>query len=85
MNNIFLTLFENNFTFIGIQFSEESQTAGDKLGQQYTTPETCILENKCDMIIVGRGIMNSENRKETAIKYQKCAFNAYLKGINCMN
>ncbi len=45
----------------------------------------CILDNKCDMIIVGRGIMNSENHKETAIKYQRAAFNAYLKRINCMN
>jgi orotidine-5'-phosphate decarboxylase len=55
---------------------------GDKLGQQYTTPEACITDHKCDIIIVGRGIINSENQVETAIKYQKAAFNAYLNRIN---
>jgi uridine monophosphate synthetase len=55
---------------------------GDKLGQQYTTPETSIIDQKSDIIIVGRGITDSENRIETAIKYKNAAFNSYLKRIN---
>lgn len=65
----------------GIQFNE-NQKMGDTLGQQYTTPEMSIIENKCDIIVVGRGIINSENPIETAIKYKQRAFEAYLKRIN---
>ena len=55
---------------------------GDKLGQQYITPEMSILDQKSDIIIVGRGITDSENRVETTIKYKNAAYNAYLKRIN---
>ena len=54
----------------------------DSLGQQYTTPEMSILDQKCDIIVVGRGIIESENVIEATIKYKKAAFNSYLKRIN---
>lgn len=65
----------------GVQFNENSNMK-DSLGQQYTTPEMAILENKCDVIVVGRGIIKSENPVETAVKYQKVAFDSYLKRLN---
>ncbi|MCF6765922.1 orotidine-5'-phosphate decarboxylase [Thiotrichales bacterium 19S3-7] len=53
--------------------------ASDQLGQQYNTPETAILEHGSDIIIVGRGIYQSERPKEAALRYQKKAFAAYSK------
>lgn len=64
----------------GIQFNESKM--GDSLGQQYTTPEMSIIDHKCDLIIVGRGIIKSEAPIETAIRYKKSAFDAYLKRIH---
>jgi orotidine-5'-phosphate decarboxylase len=54
----------------------------DGLGQQYITPEMSIIEHGCDIIVVGRGIISSENPIETAIEYQKSAFDAYIKRLN---
>ena len=54
----------------------------DSLGQQYTTPDTCILDHKSDVIIVGRGITESDNILETTMKYKNAAYNAYMKRIN---
>jgi len=53
----------------------------DNLGQQYITPQVSLAENKCDIIVVGRGIMAESNSKEAAIKYQQAAFNAYLQRV----
>jgi orotidine-5'-phosphate decarboxylase len=33
---------------------------GDTMGQQYRTPEQVVLESGCDVIIVGRGIYDSD-------------------------
>ena len=65
----------------GIQFRTNS-TMSDSLGQQYITPEMSIIEHNCDIIVVGRGIINSENPVETAVEYQHSAYNAYLKKIS---
>ncbi|CAF0741016.1 unnamed protein product [Brachionus calyciflorus] len=65
----------------GIQFNENNGMS-DNLGQQYTTPEMAILQNKCDVIVVGRGILKSENPAETALKYKNTAYEAYLKRLN---
>lgn len=65
----------------GIQMSKKN----DSLGQQYTSPETAILENRCDVIIVGRGIIQNDSPVEAAIKYKKIAYNAYLKRVNGNN
>ena len=61
----------------GVQFGQK----GDALGQQYNSPETAIISNKCDIIIVGRGIISSEDPVKTAIEYKQTAFDAYLKRI----
>lgn len=54
----------------------------DNLGQQYTTPEMAIYENKCDLIVVGRGIIKSKDPIEAAMRYQKAAYESYLKRVN---
>jgi len=65
----------------GVQISKKS----DALGQQYTSPETAVLENKCDVIIVGRGIIQNDSPVEAAIEYKKIAYDAYLKRVNGNN
>lgn len=67
----------------GIQFRKESGSGmADGLGQQYITPEMSILEHRCDVIVVGRGIIRSDSPVETAIMYKKSAYDAYLKRLN---
>jgi uridine monophosphate synthetase len=65
----------------GIQLNENNSQMKDSLGQQYTTPEMSILDHKCDIVIVGRGIIKHENPVEAAIKYQKLAYDSYLKRL----
>ena len=68
----------------GIQFNKESESESDmkdNLGQQYITPEMSILEHRCDVIVVGRGIIKSDSPVETAIRYKKSAYDAYLQRL----
>ena len=53
----------------------------DDLGQQYRTPEIAIGEQGCDIIIVGRGILESANRLEMAEQYRSAAWNAYTHHV----
>ncbi|HLJ31922.1 MAG TPA: orotidine-5'-phosphate decarboxylase [Candidatus Babeliales bacterium] len=69
---------------------------GDKLGQQYLTPEKVINESGSDIIIAGRGIyddstaeaqqdLSEEALKEAlrqAQRYQKAGWDAYQRSIN---
>ncbi len=59
----------------GIQFV----ATGDHLGQRYTTPEQAILEKNSDIIIVGRGIYQSEDPLAEAQKYRRAGWEAYLQ------
>lgn len=56
----------------GVQLSVNS----DPLGQRYITPETAILENGNDIIIVGRGILNAPNPLAAAKAYQTAGWAA---------
>jgi 3-keto-L-gulonate-6-phosphate decarboxylase len=38
-----------------------------------------ILTNETDIIIVGRGIITSDDPVASAIKYKEASYNAYLK------
>jgi len=60
----------------GVQFQE----GGDSLGQKYRTPEEVIL-NGSDIIVVGRGITGSSNRREAAAKYRQVAWAAHEKRL----
>lgn len=59
---------------------------GDGMGQQYRTPDEVIAAG-CDMIIVGRGIYETNNKLDTAgatqkaREYQEAGWEAYLNSI----
>jgi uridine monophosphate synthetase len=57
-------------------------SAGDSKGQQYNTPERVFQNIHTDFMIVGRGIYQSANPKESAENYQKAGWEAYLKSLN---
>lgn len=61
----------------GVQFGNTQ----DNLGQQYKTPYSVIYEKESDVIIVGRGIYDSDNPVEQAKLYRQEAWQAYLKRI----
>lgn len=54
---------------------------GDGLGQQYRTPESAVKTAGCDIIIVGRGIIESKNRAAEAERYRQEAWKAYESKI----
>ncbi|KAF1947447.1 uridine 5'-monophosphate synthase [Clathrospora elynae] len=60
---------------------QEGKKLGDALGQQYNTPRKLILEQGCDVIIVGRGIVRAQNRKSEAERYKEAAWAAYEERI----
>ena len=53
-------------------------TKGDKLGQQYQTPEAAV-QRGADFIIAGRGIYATEDPVKAAKLYQEEGWNAYLE------
>lgn len=53
--------------------------SGDAKGQQYNTPEDVICNKKSDVIIVGRGIYQSDDPVSKAREYQQAGFAAYMK------
>lgn len=58
------------------------ETGGDKHGQQYLTPEEVISNRGSDIIIVGRGITQSDNPQAEAKKYQEAGWSAYIKKLS---
>ena len=60
---------------------QEGKKLGDNLGQQYNTPRKLILEQGCDVVIVGRGIVRAHDRKAEAEKYKYAAWAAYEERI----
>jgi orotidine 5'-phosphate decarboxylase subfamily 1 len=51
----------------------------DSLGQQYNHPEAVILNQWCDVIIVGRGILQDQDPVKAAERYRNIAWKAYVK------
>jgi len=63
------------------QVGTSREMKGDGLGQQYSTPRHVVFEMGCDMIIVGRGIVGSSDRRKEAERYRWDAWNAYEERI----
>ncbi|KAF2084930.1 Orotidine 5'-phosphate decarboxylase, partial [Saccharata proteae CBS 121410] len=55
----------------------ETKKLGDGLGQQYTSPRQIVYEQGCDVVIVGRGIIEANDRKDEAERYRQEAWAAY--------
>lgn len=78
---------ESNEDFIIITPGVGLETSGDALGQQYKTPREVILERRCDIIIVGRGIyghsddVNIASVQVQAARYRNEGWKAYLERI----
>ncbi|KAF2194875.1 orotidine-5'-phosphate decarboxylase [Zopfia rhizophila CBS 207.26] len=60
---------------------QEGKKLGDGLGQQYNTPRCIIYDKGCDIIIVGRGIVNAPNRKVEAERYRQEGWKAYEERV----
>nr|XP_026690373.1 uridine 5'-monophosphate synthase-like [Ciona intestinalis] len=71
----------NNPSHIHFTPGVKLQVGGDSLGQQYLTPDEVIGKRGVDVIIVGRGIVESENRVKTANAYRAAGWQAYLKRL----
>eukprot|EP01121_Diplochlamys_sp_Union-15-3_P017545 TRINITY_DN6196_c0_g1_i1.p1 TRINITY_DN6196_c0_g1~~TRINITY_DN6196_c0_g1_i1.p1 ORF type:complete len:382 (+),score=80.20 TRINITY_DN6196_c0_g1_i1:100-1245(+) len=52
-------------------------TKGDNFGQNYNTPEYLIKEKGIDVIIVGRGITQENDKRAAAKLYREAAWKAY--------
>lgn len=73
---------EDNFLTMtpGVKLPPPGQSGavlGDGKGQQYNSPRHIIYDKGCDVAIVGRGIVQAENRAEEAERYRKEAWAAY--------
>lgn len=60
---------------------QEGKVGGDGLGQQYNSPRSVVLQKGCDVIIVGRGILNAHDRSTEAERYRQEAWKAYEERI----
>ncbi len=67
--------------FINLTPGVKLAVGSDSLGQQYNTPEEVIYEQKSDIIIVGRGIYQSDDPLAEAKKYREAGWQAYQKRI----
>jgi len=74
-------LIENDPTFIYMTPGVSIQTKNDNLGQTYLSPERAIIQNKSDIIIVGRGIYQSKDYTQSAKLYRDEGWNAYEKSL----
>jgi len=60
---------------------ENGYIEGDGLGQQYNTPAKLINVRGTDIVIVGRGIIQSADPPSEAERYRKKAWKAYLTRV----
>lgn len=68
-------LLDHNFLHFTPGIKLENRT--DSCDQQYKTPKEAI-QNGSDILIIGRGIIDSDNVSETCQKYQKEAWKHYI-------
>jgi uridine monophosphate synthetase len=66
---------------VSLPLPGQEGVTGDGLGQQYNTPEHVVLHKGSDVVIVGRGIIKSEDRQAEAERYRVSAWQAYEERI----
>ena len=71
---------DNNYLYLTPGVSLETGT--DQLDQCYRTPEDAIGRDKCDIIIVGRSIYNSDNPTSVAIQFKTRGWNSFQNRFN---
>ena len=76
----------DNFITItpGVQLpppGQEGKKVEGTQGQQYNSPRSVIFEKGCDVVIVGRGILNATDRRAEAERYRREAWKAYEERI----
>ncbi|XP_076064651.1 uridine 5'-monophosphate synthase-like isoform X1 [Oratosquilla oratoria] len=67
--------------FLHLTPGVQIEGAADKLGQQYCSPRSAVLDKGADIIIVGRGIIQAEDPALAAQAYQEKAYAAYVTRI----
>jgi orotidine-5'-phosphate decarboxylase len=70
-----------NEDFVVFTTGVNLSTKGDKLGQQYQTPQSAIGRG-ADFIIAGRGIYAAADPVEAAKQYQQQGWEAYLARVH---
>ena len=64
---------------------------GDGKGQQYRTPSEVVLDSGCDIIIVGRGVYERDDKRGLrddheirvqAERYRKAGWDAYMERVD---
>lgn len=63
--------------FITMTPGVQKSAGGDGKGQQYNTPGKVITDAGADVIIVGRGILNAQDRRKEALEYRRQGWQAY--------
>ena len=56
--------------------------SGDALGQQYRTPEDAIIKARCDVVIVGRGIIKASSPVDAARTYRARSWDAHIQKVS---
>ncbi|CAG0887569.1 unnamed protein product [Cyprideis torosa] len=62
--------------------TSDEATSGDGLGQKYHSVRDAVVNRGADIIIVGRGILKSDDRSDAAESYQRASFDAYMERIS---
>lgn len=68
---------EKDDNFITMTPGVQLAAGGDSKGQQYNTPRKVIGDAGCDVMIVGRGILQASDRRKMALEYRKQGWMAY--------
>jgi uridine monophosphate synthetase len=72
---------ERDDNFISMTPGVSLAGKGDGLGQQYNSPQRLIRDEGTDIIIVGRGILNADDKTDEAERYRIEGWKAYEERV----
>ena len=55
----------------------------DGQGQRYVTPAAAVLQRGADIVIVGRGVLQQQDRLAALLQYKEQAYQAYTDRLQC--